>query len=144
VERAEPGSTNLRRVPRSGEAVSPPVPSWVGGVCILPRREQGNAIDGKLQVRNLSTDTTEAELTELFARFGEVLDALIVRDGSSRMSKGYGFVTMSALSEADAAVSRLDGHVLQGSVLKVQLTRARTVRGNEGAKRVAPREGREQ
>jgi heterogeneous nuclear ribonucleoprotein A1/A3 len=106
-------------------------------------REKGTTIDGKLQVRNLSTETTEIDLRELFARFGEVLDARIVRDGSSGMSKGYGFVTMSALSEADAAVSRLDGHALRGSVLKVRLARARTVRGGEGISNMTDREGRE-
>ena len=67
----------------------------------------------------ISTDTTEVELGELFTQVGEVLDARIVRDGSSGMSKGYGFVTMSAVSEADAAVSRLDGCALHGSVLQV-------------------------
>lgn len=101
-------------------------------------------IDGKLQVRNLSPDTTEAEISGLFARFGEVLDARIVRDASSGMSKGYGFVTMSAVSEADAAVSRLDGHALRGSVLQVKLARARTVRGGDGINSTAAQEGREQ
>jgi heterogeneous nuclear ribonucleoprotein A1/A3 len=82
-------------------------------------------------------------LSDLFARFGDVLNARIVRDGSSGMSKGYGFVTMSALSEADAAVSRLDGHALRGFVLKVRLARARTVLGSEGIINITAREGRE-
>ena len=101
-------------------------------------------IDGKLQVRNLSSDSTETEIRELFARFGEVLDARIVRDASSGMSKGYAVVTMSALSEADAAVSRLDGHPLRGSVLQVKLARARTVRGSGSMNDTASREGRQQ
>ena len=91
----------------------------------------GIPIDGTLQVRNLSADTTETELTELFAQVGEVLDASIVRDHSSGASRGYGFVTMSAVSEADAAVSRLDGCTLQGCVLQVRWGRARPVRGSE-------------
>lgn len=100
-------------------------------------------IDGKLQVRNLSPETTEAEISELFARFGQVLDARIVRDASSGMSKGYGFVTMSAVSEADAAVSRLDGHALRGMILQVRLARARTVRGGQSINVTASREGQQ-
>jgi RNA recognition motif-containing protein len=107
-------------------------------------REKGNAIDGKLQIRNLPTDTTEAELSELFAGFGDVLDARIVRDVSSGMSKGYGFVTMGAMSGADAAVSRLDGYALHGFVLKVRLAKIRTVRGGFAPNGMSPQEGREQ
>lgn len=72
-------------------------------------------------------------MSELFAEFGDVLDARIVRDRSSGESRGYGFVTMSALSEADAAVSRLNGYTLQGSALKVSLLTARVVRGRGAA-----------
>lgn len=119
--------------PRPGEAVSPPVPLWVGGDCIVRVRKPGTAIDGTLQIRNLSLNTTEAELSALFAEFGDVVGARIVRDGASGLSKGYGFVTMSALSEADAAVSRLNGRTLQGSALKVSLQTARIVRGRNAA-----------
>jgi cold-inducible RNA-binding protein len=98
----------------------------------MPER-RGSEIDERLQVRNLSPDTTDDELSAFFAQVGEVLDARIVRDGSSGISKGYGFVTMSALSEADAAVSRLNGSTLQGSVLKVCLYPARVVRGRGAA-----------
>ena len=44
-------------------------------------------IDGTLQVRNISADTTETELAELFAQAGEVLDASIVRDSSNGASR---------------------------------------------------------
>jgi RNA recognition motif-containing protein len=108
----------------------------------MKAREQGDEIDGKLQIRNLSADTTDSELGELFAQVGEVLAAKIVRDSLSGVSRGYGFVTMSAVSEADAAVSRLNGFSLQGCVLKVSLARARTVRGE--ADRHSPREGQGQ
>ena len=134
MERAEPGSTYLRRVPPTRRGGFAAGPLRVGGVCIVTDvREQVFEIDGKLQIRNLSTDTTELDLDELFTQVGEVLDARIVRDGSSGMSKGYGFVTMSALSEADAAVSRLNGRVLRGLAFIVRLARARTVRGGAGA-----------
>jgi nucleolin len=102
----------------------------VGGVFIAGGgREQGIEIDGKLQVRNISTGTTEAELAEFFAQAGLVAEVRIVRDGLSGMSRGYGFVTMSSVNEADAAVSRLNGRSLQGYVLKVILAKARSVRG---------------
>lgn len=86
-------------------------------------------MDGRLQVRNLALNTTDAELRMLFAQVGDVLDVSIVRDAPGGMSRGYGFVTMSALSEADAAVSRLDRHMLNGLALRVSLRQARAVRG---------------
>lgn len=102
------------------------------------------SIDGKVQIRNLPAEMTEAELIDLFARFGEVLEARLLRDGSSGISKGYGFVTMSAISEADAAVNRLDGLALRGSMLKVRLAKARTVRGGAGLNDTRSTKGREQ
>ena len=90
-------------------------------------------MDGKLQVRNLSPRTTDDDLRRLFAQIGDVLDVKIIRDDISGKSRGYGFVTMSALSEADTAVSRLDERVLHGLKLIVSLARARVVRGSAAA-----------
>ena len=57
-------------------------------------------------------------------------DETMPRDRLSGDSRGYGFVTMSAVSEADTAVSRLNDRVLNGLKLQVVLVKARITRGN--------------
>jgi RNA recognition motif-containing protein len=85
-----------------------------------------------LQVRNLALNTLEGELITLFDEVGEVLDVKIIRDRLSGDSRGYAFVTMSALSEADTAVSRLNDREFHGLRLMVSLAQARTVHGRSG------------
>ena len=64
-------------------------------------------MDVTLYVRNLSTSTTEEDSKNLFSQVGEVTSLRIMKDRDSGESKAYGFLTMSAQSEADKAVSRL-------------------------------------
>jgi RNA recognition motif-containing protein len=90
---------------------------------------KGSSIENRLQVRNLATSTTDDDLTRLFSEAGEVLGSWIIRDAHSGASRGYGFVIMSALSEADRAVSRFNNRLFQGQTLKVTLSHGRTVRG---------------
>lgn len=62
----------------------------------------------KLFVGNLDWATTEDELRELFAQFGEIEDHVIIKDRFSGRSKGFGFVTFVNDEDADKAVSALD------------------------------------
>ena len=59
----------------------------------------------KLFVGNLSFETTEAELEELFAPFGTVAEATVITDRSTGRSRGFGFVTLNSAAEAQAAIS---------------------------------------
>ena len=111
----------------------PPAQLWVGGIFFFQMaREQGEQIDGRLQIRNVALNTIEDELRALFGEVGEVLDVKIIRDRLSGDSRGYAFVTLSALSEADTAVSRLNNRELHGLRLMVSLAQARTVHGRSG------------
>ncbi len=65
-------------------------------------------------------------------QFGEVIAVKINRDRVSGASKGFGFITMSAQSEADKAVSRLNFHPINGHELKVRLALPRAQRGITG------------
>ena len=80
-------------------------------------------------MRNLAPLTTEAALRALFARIGEVLDVRIFPPSGRGEPSTYGFVTMSALSEADTAVSRLHDQLFNGLKLKVTLAHPRLVHG---------------
>ena len=82
-------------------------------------------MDVTLYVGNLAKTTSENELWNLFSQVGEVTDLRIMKDRISGESKQYGFLTMSAQSEADRAVNRFDNYLLGQHKLKVILTRPR-------------------
>jgi len=86
----------------------------------------------KLYVGNLSKTTTQEELNALFTQAGEVTAAELVKDRKSGESRGFGFVTMSAQSEADKAVSMFNAYSLSDHALKVSLAKPREQRGTTG------------
>ena len=86
-------------------------------------------MEAKVYVGNLSKSTTQDELNTLFAQAGEVTLAEVIKDRKSGESKGFAFVTMSAQSEADKAVSLFDSYSLSDHTLKVSLARPREQRG---------------
>lgn len=83
----------------------------------------------KIYVRNLPQSTTGKELDALFAQAGEVTAVHLITDRQSGKSKGYAFVTMSAQSEADRAVSMFNTYSLENRPLKVALVKPREQRG---------------
>jgi RNA recognition motif-containing protein len=78
-----------------------------------------------LYVGNLAKSTTEDELQTLFEQVGEVTSIRIMKDRSNGESRGFGFLTMSAESEADTAVSKFNSYALGDHKLKVSLTKPR-------------------
>jgi RNA recognition motif-containing protein len=83
----------------------------------------------KLYVGNLPTSTTGKELNALFGRAGDVIAVNLVTDRLTGGSKGYAYVTMSAQSEADKAVSMFNAYFLEDHLLKVALVKSRVPRG---------------
>jgi len=73
----------------------------------------------KLYVGNLSYDTTEAMLTELFGGVGEVVSVSIPTDRMTGRPRGFGFVEMAEESSAEQAISQLNGLEVDGRSLKV-------------------------
>ncbi len=67
---------------------------------------------------NLPADTTERELTEIFATFGKVFSIKLVQDVFSGQCKGFGFIEMEG-HEARAAIAGLNGKDLRGKPMKV-------------------------
>lgn len=74
----------------------------------------------KLLVRNLSRDTTEAELKALFAEIGQVTACTLVMDKATGKSKGFGFVEMPKHIEAKTAIKALNAKKIAGSVIRVK------------------------
>ena len=85
-----------------------------------------------LYVGNLAKSTTEQELQILFEQVGEVTTIRIMRDPSNGDSRGFGFLTMSAESEADKAVSRFNSCTFCDHELKVRFTRPRALGNTTG------------
>src|SRR4051794_15617529 len=84
----------------------------------------------KLYVGNLTYDTTEDNLVELFSEYGEVLSAQIIIDRDTNRSKGFGFVEMA--DGADEAATALNGQDYRGRNLTVNEARPREDRGGGG------------
>jgi cold-inducible RNA-binding protein len=86
-------------------------------------------MEAELYVGNLSKSTTADELNSLFAQAGEVTAAEVIKDRKTAESKGFAYITMSAQSEADKAVSMFNAYLLGDHVLKVSLAKPREQRG---------------
>jgi RNA recognition motif-containing protein len=73
----------------------------------------------KLYVGNLSYNTTEDTLRNLFSEFGSVSSAKIIFNRDTGESKGFGFVEMSSDEEANAAINGANGREFEGRQLRV-------------------------
>ena len=73
----------------------------------------------KLYCGNLSYETTEASLSELFGAIGEVTSVSLIIDRMSGRSKGFAFVEMAQASDAQQAINELNGKNVDGRDLKV-------------------------
>ena len=77
----------------------------------------------KLYVGNLSYNTTEDGLRNLFQAYGTVASAKIISDRDSGVSKGFGFVEMENDDEAENAIAMYNNQELDGR--KVVVNEAR-------------------
>jgi RNA recognition motif-containing protein len=85
-----------------------------------------------IYVGNLSYQTTEDELRDLFAEFGDVVSAKLIADKFTGQSKGFGFVEMSNNSEAQKAMDELNGRDVNGRNVTVNQARPRQDRSRGG------------
>ena len=87
-----------------------------------------------IYVGNLSWQMTDEDLRALFEQYGSVTSAKIVKDKVSGRSKGFGFVEMSADTEAQAAISALNGTQFGGRTLTVNEARPQEPRSGGGGR----------
>ena len=83
----------------------------------------------KLYVGNLSFSTTDPDLKDLFAPYGNVTDVHLVTDRMTGNSRGFAFVTMSSAAEGKAAIAALAGKEFDGRSLTVNEARPKTEMG---------------
>src|SRR5260370_38479311 len=82
----------------------------------------------KLYVGNLAFETTENDLQDLFEQHGQVSEVSLMMDRMTGKSRGFAFVTMPDISQAQAAMTPLNGKELAG----------RTLNGNDPRPREEP------
>lgn len=89
----------------------------------------------KLYVGNLPWSLDNDGLKELFSQFGEVVDAVVIKDRDSGRSKGFGFVTFANEEDAKSALSlhekEVEGRSIVVNVAKPKEDRGGFKRGND-------------
>jgi len=83
----------------------------------------------KLYVGNLSFQTSDQDLQQLFAQAGTVESATVVEDRDTGRSRGFGFVEMASKEEGEAAIAQFNGKEVNGRNLTVNEARPRENRG---------------
>lgn len=88
-------------------------------------KEDDGAVNpgSNLFVTGIHPRLTEAEVTRLFEKYGEVEKCQIMRDPHTKESRGFGFVKMMTSEQADAAKEGLHGEVLEGRTLSIEKAR---------------------
>jgi RNA recognition motif-containing protein len=86
----------------------------------------------KLYVGNLSYDTTQEQLHELFSQAGEVSEIALITDRETGRAKGFGFVEMATEEGAQEAIKRFNGTTLDNRSLTVNEARPREERSGGG------------
>lgn len=86
----------------------------------------------KVYVGNMSYDTSESKLQELFAAHGEVASVSVVTDRYTGRPRGFAFVEMATDDAAQAAITALNGKEVDGRQLKVNEANPPRQRDNRG------------
>ncbi|BDI33680.1 hypothetical protein CCAX7_57310 [Capsulimonas corticalis] len=86
----------------------------------------------KLYVGNLSYQTKDQDLNQLFAEVGNVASAQVITDRYTGESRGFGFVEMATEDEAQQAIASMNGRSVDGRSLTVNESKPREDRGGSG------------
>jgi cold-inducible RNA-binding protein len=89
-------------------------------------------MSNKLFVGGLSWNTSDESLRSSFASYGEVTDAKVVTDRETGRSRGFGFVTFAQEADAQSAIAALDGTVLDGRTIRVNVAESKPRSGGGG------------
>lgn len=104
----------------------------MGGGCNLSAGNTGESsfkMEAKIYVGNLAKSTSQEDLNTLFTQAGQVVSVDVIKDRNSGEPKGFAFITMSAQSEADKAISLFNAYSLGDHELKVNMAKPREQRG---------------
>ena len=88
-----------------------------------------------LYVGNMSYDTTQGRLVELFEAHGQVSSVNVITDRDTGRPRGFAFVEMATDEAAQSAIAALDGQQVDGRALKVNHAKPRNDSGSNGGRR---------
>lgn len=88
-----------------------------------------------IYVSNLNWNTVDDSLQNLFAQYGEVSSAKIIKDRESGRSRGFGFVEMPNDEEGQKAIDAVNGTEFEGKTLSVAVARPREDKPRFGGNR---------
>ena len=88
-----------------------------------------------IYVGNLPYSVRDDELRKTFEEFGEVKSAEVIVDRRSNRSRGYGFVQMGNDKATNDAISGLNGRELHGRTLRVDRSRPKAQKEQDGRSR---------
>lgn len=91
-------------------------------------------MNNKLYVGGLAYSVTDGQLQELFSAHGSVESAKVIADKFTGQSRGFGFVEMASGSEAQAAISALNGTQYEGRSLVVNEAKPQASRNGGGGR----------
>ena len=83
----------------------------------------------RLHVGNLPYSVTEDQLRELFGQVGTVVSVTLPEERFTGRSRGFGFVEMENSAEAEEAIKKFDGYMMDNRSLRVEIAREREERG---------------
>lgn len=94
-----------------------------------------------IYVGNLLFDVTEADLREIFEKFGEVTEVRLIMDKFSGKSKGFCFIEMPSREEAEKAIEETNGKELKERAMNVSEAKPKTNRDSRGGRGGGGRRG---
>jgi len=89
----------------------------------------------KIYVGNLSFNTSNQDLNDLFGEVGPVESANIIEDRETGRSRGFGFVEMTNQADGETAIAQLNGKEVDGRQLKVNEAKPQESRSGGGGGR---------
>jgi len=86
-----------------------------------------------LRVTNISEETSEDDLRELFQPFGRIRRCYLAKDRETGRGRGFAFISFHVRSEAENAMNKLQGHGYDHLILKIEFAQPRKDDGGGGA-----------
>ena len=107
-------------MPSKGGYVPPSMRAGVGESMRMGDSMRNRRDENTIRVTNLSEDTTENDLHDLFGPFGHVQRVYIAYDKETRESRGFAFITFTIREDAQRAINKLDGFGFDNLILRVE------------------------